>query len=307
MILFDRVAPRRRMVLDVAPQGWFATNPSLIRVENGYVGIIKCINFDIDEVMRRGKWQAVNGERIANLNMLLYLDDQLNVLESTPLDTSAVTRQAVGHGMVEDIRLFHHAGTIRACGTLYDRDFAGAAITRSNSRVFVAELALDALDNASLLPSPTDSVDEKNWLPWPQADGPLRAVVNANTGATLAEENGWAPHSDPAPFNWRGGWSGSSPIVRYRNNHYAILHRKAGRHLPLYEHAFALFGASGPTFSAPFRFEGHASEFCCGLDLCEETGLAVIGYGIGDKTAIAALVDAEALIATVFGPKPVSI
>ena len=58
MRLNERLSVRRSVRLDVFGKAMFSTNPSLVRVEKGYLCCVKGVNYDREEIWYSSDWQA---------------------------------------------------------------------------------------------------------------------------------------------------------------------------------------------------------------------------------------------------------
>jgi hypothetical protein len=296
LILTKDVSLRRYIALQVPIEGFFWTNPSVVRTRLGYACAVKGVNYDRESIYYSGDWQALDpDERLAVKNVILTFDRDFNTTSMVHLDTSAVSENQ--SNTVEDIRLFHLDNKLMAIGT-----FQKYIQVRSGNRwisnidawrVFIAEVGDARLVNAIVLDSPVGAKIEKNWIPCVRSSADVELIANVNTGARMAlsyEQDGWVsrPISGMEDFRWTDGWSGSSCVAPYSGGGVCIIHRRT-RGMPyLYKHMVLVLDGNMNAVrrSQAFSFEGSAIEFCCGLDIDETTDAAIVTYGRFDKVAI---------------------
>jgi hypothetical protein len=297
VILTKDVPVRRNVVLQVPIEGFFWTNPSVVRTESGYICSVKGVNYDREEVYYSGDWKALNSrEPLTVKNVILHLDRDFNTTSLAPLDTSAVCENKRSN-TVEDIRLFFMGDKLMAGGTLHKYALfpCGARwLSKIDAwRCFVAEVNNNCLVNDVVLNSVVEAKIEKNWVPWVHSPSELSLIANVSTGARmrLSDEQGRLVSRVISPaesFRWTDGWSGSSCVVPYSGGGVCIVHRRTTNMPYLYKHMLLVFDASMNVVrrSNVFSLEGVPVEFCCGLDVDESTDSAIIAYGRFDKSAV---------------------
>lgn len=302
MILTGSLRTLARAELSVFGRGRFSTNPSILRMDDGYLCLVKGVNFDLEAIRLSGDWQAIDPrEPIDCRYKMVHLDAAFQTIDVFDLDTTSVDRTFGAPVGVEDLRLFWRNDAIFVCGCVIDREavFTGVRwiIGSPKTRVFVAEVVLDRLEGVQIFESPTGAREEKNWMAVSRGAS-LDFVVNVGRDGRLSTDGAGAVVSLSSQdcLNWRG-WSGSTCLVSREDGYIALIHRKSEREPYCYKHMFVIFDkqlkARGR--SALFSFEGRPVEFCCGLDCDRET--MTVSYGVMDKSAVIAVFPREDIIA----------
>jgi hypothetical protein len=286
----------RRKALNVAPIGWFAANPSILQHDDGYVCILKCVNFKLEDIYFSQDWQALQrSDRLSFRNFMLSLDEELNVIRVTELDDSLIRKEVPSISGLEDLRLLFWHGNFWVLGSALEWKFiwSGRMWTHElASRMFVSRIKDTLLTDSMVFDSRATQIVEKNWiaavdeqenlviLPCLGADG--RLLIPSPDYLTTAQYLG-------TQFRWSGGWSGSSPLLKFGNQYIAIIHKKTTWH-GIYEYSH-MFIQTDADFniqkrSDVFTFENKPVEFSAGLTLSKDKRSVCISYGVMDNAAI---------------------
>jgi hypothetical protein len=287
----------RRKALNVSPPGWFAANPSIVQHNEGYVCILKCINFNLEEIYFSQNWQAMQrSDRLSFRNLMVHLDNDLNVVRITELDESLIKSKFPSISGLEDLRLLFWHGNLWVLGSALEWKFiwSGRMWTHefAASRMFLSRIENTRLTDSVVFESRANQIVEKNWiaavddrealviLPCLGADG--RILIPSPDYLTRAEYLG-------TQFRWSGGWSGSSPLLKIGNQYIAVIHKRTTRH-GIYEYSH-MFIQTDMDFNVQkrsdmFTFENNPVEYSAGLTLGKDKRSICISYGMMDNTAV---------------------
>jgi tetratricopeptide (TPR) repeat protein len=280
------------------PDGWTALNPSVARVGNSLMAVIRTVNYTMDD---QGRYliKSTNGE--ANATNPINTRNYLTWLGADPLSEAAPTHAEI-HGPLEmpcefppvigfeDMRLIPWKGELWASSCvrqLHQDGMPEQVLTRIYNR-FGATPTIQ--EYKRMLRTPRAC--EKNWAPILEPDKPLRFMyrpgeVVDDEGATVIKHNtGLATDHI----------SGSSQLVPFEGGWLSICHEARnlpGSHLRYYYHRFAMYGSdfSLHKLSRPFVFHDKQIEFCAGLCWHPDSNHLVLSYGVKDCEAWLAVVD----------------
>jgi hypothetical protein len=286
-------------MLNVSPPGWFASNPSILQHNDGFICVLKCVNFDLEEIYFSQNWQAMRpSERLSFRNLLVSLDKDLNVVHVTELDDSQIKNKFPWVSGLEDLRLLLWHGELWVLGSALDWKFIWSGQMwvphTLKSKMFLSRLENSRLNDVVVFDSLANELVEKNWiaavderdnliiLPCLGADG--RISIPSPGHLNKAELFG-------TEFRWSGKWSGSSPLLRVGNQYIAIIHRKTTVNgMYEYSHMFIQTEAKFKIQkrSDVFTFENSPVEFNTGLALSRDNRWLYISYGVMDKAAMIA-------------------
>jgi len=272
------------------PDGYVATNPSVI--ENGGEPkiLVRCVNYTItDEGAYRIR--ASDGTVSGNypIHTRNFLWDSLNGWLELKLPSNwpdASYPLVLGF---EDSRLFE-----------WRQQFWTLSTVRELTPEGWCEQVLAPLDPGEggwsygdnwrqILPS--DRRHEKNWMPWVGGDD-LFFVYRLGSLVNLQGEN---IHRDTLQWDV-GHISGGSQVIKVDRHWMAIVHE--ARQIPghtgrYYQHRFVLWDHHKrlQRISPPFYFFDRQIEFAAGLAFFPETGKIMVSFGVRDCEAWTATMD----------------
>ena len=272
--------------LDVAP-AWPQFNPSVCASEDGYRMVVRTANYRLEN----GRYVFLEGDGvIRTLNYVVTLDRGLAVTDLAPLgdrDDGPPRYPSRVEGY-EDCRLIE----------VGDRWFVTATVRDRNpeERCEIALLELDGNDvaGARILAGPSPERHEKNWMPF-ILGSELHFVYSCSPTEVLRcdPDSGRLERvtrrSAPArAVALRGGSQG----VAVDGGFLFVVHESIDEGgLRSYRHRLVLLdrdlGVSA--MSRRFQFVSGEVEFCAGL--ARRDGMLVMSFGVGDHTAMLAVVD----------------
>jgi len=259
------------------PGEFVPCNPSLVADGDGFVAIVRTVNYHIGD----DGYYRVSPE-VTSINWLLRLDKNFRVIEADVIDDAEAHRSglSVRHGL-EDCRLFRW------------RDswwFAAAAKSSfSPLRYTVALCRLEGsrVAECRFVPSPLGLPVEKNWMPRVLNDELAFVYRVSPTQIVYCTPDGSFEFHVLTELAIRfAQWSGSTQLVPYGGNWLCVVHRRVRDKRPHhYLNAFVEFDRDFQIMrsSGSWVFEAPTIEFCSGL--CVTGGEAIIGYGVWDREA----------------------
>lgn len=276
--LFPSFAPKRLAV--TAPPGTNATNPSIVATSQGYLVVIRLVNYETTDAVT---FRLLSGDACSTRNQLMTLDAAFEPLDTreilTPIDWPAPTFPDV-RGM-EDVRIFDWQGAVWAIASQRERTSHGWC------EIVLARLdttgvgSVPMTDWRLLSPLPPTR-HEKNWMPVIEASG-LGFVYSCDPPYVVdARGERTARGSSPAALDHlRGG----SQLIQFDAGWLALVHEvvvlPSGRN---YMHRFVWFDDQvvPRRITEPFKFGSVAIEFAAGLAWNHDGERFVASFGIGD-------------------------
>jgi hypothetical protein len=276
-------------------------NPSIAISDRGFCCIIRSVNYDLDPY---GRVMQPPEEGFQSSNWFAELDSSCHVTRFDQIDDSAVGIDRQSWNRVEDCRLFRWKNAWWFTATWVLKDFPLAC------QIVLCRLEGCKVVEWHLLPSPSGSVMEKNWMPCVDGDrlkwvywiDPMQIVSYSDAG--LSSEH-------LGRYGRLEKWAGSSPLVRYRGNWLGVVHlRRDWRHSSSFVHRLVELGDNFEVrrMSPIFTFEGAEVEYCAGL--CITQNHAVLSYGVQDREARLIRIDlsaVEAMLRPLRVPRQLSI
>lgn len=274
----------------VAPSGWTAMNPSVAKIGDKLMAIIRTVNYTIDPngryLIRDTHGEANSTNPINTRNYLVELDDDLQVIHSKEILPPADMPKPLFDLVIgfEDMRLFEHRGNetwISACvREMNQQGWCEQVIARINSD--------NVLDNVQRM-LPTTRVHEKNWMP-----------IRLNGLPNFVYKLGQLVNPDGkifqnyTPVKFTDNMRGSGQVLPYNNGFLAIVHSARHHSSPgqrSYEHRFVWMDKNlvPQKITLPFYFNEKAIEFAAGLAF--HKGKLVISYGVRDAAPWIATID----------------
>ncbi len=137
--------------------GWLPANPSITRTSAGWVGIIRTVNYRIEN----GSYQLPAGDRVVRTrNHLVRLTDSFDISSTREIDEASdapVLPEARIRGY-EDCRIFAWRSGLWASATVADRS--------DRCEMILLELDFDGtVRSEHRMPGPVADRHEKNWAP----------------------------------------------------------------------------------------------------------------------------------------------
>lgn len=296
----ERLVPSVRLGelrLDVEPD-WPCCNPSIAADGDGFRMLVRSVNFTLEA----DGYAFLDDDRtIRSLSYAVRLDGDLRVTAVAPLEDRSEgpprhRSRVLGY---EDCRLVLHDGGWHALATVLDR----APTARAQMALLSLSPEGTAIERVRLLPG-APGAHEKNWVPFAGETGPLRLLYTPAPAHVLrCDVRSGTLAAPPAQARWRPGLSGGSQGVPFAGGHLFVLHETRpgpvfGRS---YAHCFGLVRDERLVAqSPPFTFAGEPIEYCAGLAHGGD-GRLVLSFGVWDRVAALATVDAAEVLATL-GP-----
>jgi len=251
-------------------------NPGLLKLADGYLMTVRsrasnCFN---------DRTFVENPHSPVDVNYLIYLDEQLQVIQKVVLDESIFLRDdSTWTPPIEDIRLFAWHRELWAMAAVCDRN------ARKIEQV-LARIENNTLVEYQVLRSPCNQSVEKNWIPVSQNDqlkliysfDPCVLMTMDSPRGQLQSGHVVANASDH-PF--RGG----TPLIPYGSGYIGLVHSAPMeyRGARLYTHHFVLFSKDLQLaeIGRPFFFEHQGVEIAAGI-AAQQDGI-LISYAVGDR------------------------
>ena len=151
----------------MAPQ-FLPCNPSILRTTDGYLVNCRGVKFEHGPDSHRGDGAAV---RIRSRNVILQLSTDLQVIGERPVILDEPPLRETDIQGLEDCRLFDVDGRLFVLCATADRHPSG--------HVHVSICRLDSDGRVAVhrpLLGPFDDRPQKNWLPFVDRDGTVRAI-----------------------------------------------------------------------------------------------------------------------------------
>lgn len=270
-------------LIDVPP-GFYATNPSIVALDQQYVCVVRCVNyFYPSKKSLKVEFSVGNTHRTINrfvlLNKDLQLVKELEHLNSYFLDVN-----------VEDIRLFKHEGDLLGFATLPHGEHGNQmAFIRFDARLDRAEI--------SSIASPYNQKIEKNWSPFSHnkeicfvySFDPIK-TFRLNIAEGRCDELDLTSKPDlRLPLNY---WDCGSTPGECINGEYLFLTHRRKVTLPSFNYSYAnrLYSISNKTrkvASGRYFSIGHESiQFISGWHFSDDQLL--VAYGRNDQKALIA-------------------
>lgn len=283
-----------------APENYKPGNISLARHGQGFVALIRCVNYDL---LESGYFDRHGDTSFRQRILLLYLDERFQIVSSTevlPPEDMPPAQHLDSLGF-EDARPF-----------IWRRNLWCVACVRQFNEEGRAEMVLARIDGTSqgkfvltdwrVLASVMPVRWEKNWMPQ-LIDDELRFIYSVDPTRILSE-SGVILFQEPAAIaveNFRGG----SQAIPFDDGWLMLIHECeiVGRKRN-YLHRFIWLDANCrlARLSRRFFFRRIASEFAAGLAWHVTGKHLVISFGIDDREPTLAVVrtdDVRAVLSTI--------
>jgi tetratricopeptide (TPR) repeat protein len=278
------------------PDGYQATNPSVVRRGEELLLVQRAVNYRIDEQFPEGdirRYATPDDAPIDTRNFLLRLGADFAILDSTEIMRPEPMPEPVWPLVrgFEDLRPFEWQGGLWCVACVRELN-ADAWCEQALARIDQTPDGACQLTDWRVLRPEGPQRHEKNWMPCVSGDrlnfiylcDPTRIVDDQ--ARTVSEET---PPVQADQF--RGG----SQLVAFDGGRLALIHearvREGNRE---YRHRFVWFDSDLRLrrVTRPFHFHGHGVEFGAGLAWHPDDKRLIITYGVGDCEARIATVEA---------------
>ena len=296
----------RTQIPQLVSNRWL-TNPSVVKMSDGYVCVVKEVNFDRNAIMLSGDWRAENlNEKVSCNNHVLRLDESLRVVDQNRLSFSQPDLPPKWQLDIEDLRVCRASDRLFLCGAaVFHRSiWTGAAWYRTNqkTRVCTGELTGTSISNLKVMPPIEALHTEKNWIPYAVDRETVLLLTDVESGSVVKTPTSSLNTDGQIPTQrWSGKWSGSSPAIKVSGTIIGLIHRRTSDIPETYIHAFAQFDDELNLVgcSEPFSLHGAHIEFVCGITESHSKNKLLVSYGAADATAWIAELRTESVLAAI--------
>ena len=274
------------------PPGWRAMNPSIARQGDEIVLSARTVNYLIGET---GAYDMPQGGTIRTRNYLLRLDDDLVTRSAVEIDPPAdmpppAFPEVLGF---EDPRLFAWRGALWCVSNV--RELASEGWCQQVlARLAETPDGRCQMADWRILTPEGPRRHEKNWMPFVDGEA-LGFVYGCDPTRLLDAEARTTALSTPniAADDFRGG----SQAIAFDGGWLAVVHEAPfgqAYHSRTYHHRFVRLDAGGAlvAMSEPFHFGTVGIEFAAGMAWHPGGQRLMISYGVKDREAWIATVDA---------------
>lgn len=226
-------------------------------------------------------------------NYLCTLDDNLNIIHQTKIDTSLLDVKPLWEFVgLEDIRLVEWEGTLYGCGVRRDTTTNGVGRMELSTLEFDGKTARETSRFRIPAPGLDDSYCEKNWMP--VLDKPNHFVKWCNPTQIVKVDPKkktckvvFTGEYTELPYDLRGG----SQVISFDDKYIALIHivnlfnSEAGRKNAIYRHAFVVWDKEFKFIKVTksFNFMGAHIEF--GAGMAQKGDKMLITFGFQDNAA----------------------
>ena len=300
-------------------EGPSLTNPSVLVVDEKIIVNIRNVNYTLyhSELNRfEHKWGPLsyihpeNDMHLRTINHIQELDNELNCVHSTKIDTSRFDTYEPKWEFVglEDVRLINWNDKIYAIGVRRDLDTKGTGRMELSELEFGKKSVVEVSRYRIPGPPPDDEYCMKNCTPiegmpfhllkWTNPTALMK--FNPNGGDTEVIETG---SFIPGYNDMRGG----SQVLKFNGGYFTIIHEtqlynsEQGRKDATYRHRFVVWDKNFQItkFSPLFSFLNMKIEFCCGL--AEFGDDYLITFGAQDNSAYILKMSKQSLENFIYG------
>jgi hypothetical protein len=268
------------------PAAYLPCNPSILRTADGYVVNVRAVSYRIDAYQR---YSPTEPDRVLRTrNYLLRIDRDLGFLGQQEIEHSVpAVREHLVQGL-EDCRLVAGPRGMAATCTTTQYHPAGAV------RISWLELGEDRVERHVPLSGHGDQRVQKNWLPFVEANGELRAVYGFEPLVVLAIDP-VTGRVEPVVerrqgrnfHHWRGSAGPVDLPAAVGGGRLLMVHEVAWQGRRYYLHRFVRVDADWTIdrVSEPFYFHQPGIEFACGMCLAHGDRELLVTYGVEDREA----------------------
>lgn len=272
--------------------GWAQMNPSVAVVNGLRLGIVRSVNYEINEA---GQYPTKDGSDIIKTkNYVASFDAQWNVLGAIPLvDATDVPKTSFPVEGFEDCRLFAVGDQLYASTTVRDRREDGVC------EIAVLKLEHDHENNVmvakemDVVRDYNNQVHQKNWMPVAGREVPTFVYAMSPTIALERRESKTSEINVNVFGAYLGEMRGSSQVIPFKDGYLCVVHEVTWFPKRIYTHRFVYLDKKLEVRAVgfPFCFIQKGIEFCAGLALDGEN--LVLSFGFKDASAHVAIVSAE--------------
>jgi hypothetical protein len=262
---------------------------------------------------RQGESLGAEAEAvIRSRNVLMRLSRDLETVDERPvIHDEPPLRETAIQGL-EDCRLFDVQGTLFFLCATADRHPSG------HIHLSICRLEPDGrvVSHRPLI-GPFDDRPQKNWLPFVDSDGTVRAIYGYAPLTVVrldVESGGYAVEAEVKHSRRAKAWRGSAGPVSIPGgdrllmlvHEVSVSEGPEGHPERIYLHRFIECDASFALtrVSRPFVFAHDGIEFACGMALAHDGRTLVIGFGIEDSSAYLCEVSLDRVESMLRGPRP---
>jgi hypothetical protein len=282
-----------RQVDFTPPEGYRAMNPSVARRGDEVVLVQRTVNYELTD----GAYHTPKDAPIHTRNFLLRLNDELQIQSAAeilpPVDFSAPSHQLVTG--IEDLRLFAWRDSLWCCGTVRELTPEGwceQILARIDNRL----PGQCGLTDWRLLHPPGPRLHEKNWMPR-VAGVRLQFIYLCDPTRIMDDQARTIVETQPTIAAEQ--FSGGSQAIAFDDGWLALVHEARARPPSAqryYQHRFVWFDEANALRRVSRAFFFHHKdgvEFAAGLAWHPDGKRLLVSYGVDDKEAWIATVDAE--------------
>jgi glycosyltransferase involved in cell wall biosynthesis len=283
-----------RQVDFAPPDGYRAMNPSVARRGDEVVLVQRTVNYELTN----GYYHTPKDAPIHARNFLLRLNDELRVQSSAeilpPVDFPAPSYQLVRG--IEDIRLFAWRDSLWCCGTVREltpEGWCDQGLARIDD--LTPAPGQCRLTDWRLLHPPGPRLHQKNWMPR-VAEDRLQFIYLCDPTRIIDDEARTIVETPPAIAAEQ--FSGGSQAIAFDDGWLAVVHEARARPPSAqryYQHRFVWFDEANAlrrVSRAFFFYRKDGVEFAAGLAWHPDGKRLLVSYGVDDKEAWIATVDA---------------
>ena len=264
------------------PDGFQPTNPSFIRRGDGFIGVIRAVNYKID----CGRYIIQDGgNTIRTENYIAILDYNLSVISLKKVNDNSLIDRDEDSSIrgFEDCRLFTWNNKLWCTATARDLN--------SKARATMVLLEIDEqfdIKNAYPLLGFADDQHQKNWMP--HAGTALKLVYSCGPTIILDASSGdgrFLVESITNPGVSIEHWRGGGQIISWGDGFLAITHEAVDiGYERKYIHRFVELNSSyiPVSYTPSFYFISLSIEFAAGLTTALD-GDVLVSFGVMDCEA----------------------
>lgn len=268
-------------------QDTFALNPSILKIDNGYLINCRVINYQIND---QGSYMIHHPNKtIITKNIILHTDKEFNILNQYYMIDSSECKKFEGRNIIglEDLIIFRWNDELWfTCTNLETNQYGIPQINlcklnlNNDKYEIVKRYPIDLINNRA----------EKNWLPYIQ-DNQLKIIYE------------YYPYTIKTIFNYSditdiskntyglniSRFKGSAAPIELDGGYLIIVHEtfNLAQVLRCYLHRFIWLSNSFEIkkMSHPWHFQHYGIEFCRSMCYSHTEGEIILTYSIHDKDA----------------------
>jgi glycosyltransferase involved in cell wall biosynthesis len=268
------------------PDGYVATNPSVINLDGEPVAIVRSVNYTLTP---EGAYSVLGSDGsynrhhpIRTVNYLVDFSRTLTVERTHELALPEVWQEPKFDLVLgfEDSRLFELDGKLYTLSTVREITEEGWCDQ------VLAPVSTAGYGNPWTAIHPKERRHEKNWMPWIDDD----TMLFVYRLGTILDFDGKVIAQHDCKLDV-GHISGGSQVINVEGCNIALVHE--ARYIPgrphnrFYQHRFVTFHDDGKVrgISSPFFFHDKQIEFAAGLAYFPVTRRLIASYGVRDCEA----------------------